>query len=52
VAVRSDGTLWFTDPPWGLTEKGEIAGHWVFKLDPKSGKVEAVHLTTPPWPIQ
>ncbi|MEO1994520.1 MAG: SMP-30/gluconolactonase/LRE family protein, partial [Planctomycetaceae bacterium] len=19
VAVRSDGTLWFTDPPWGLT---------------------------------
>lgn len=42
VAVRSDGTLWFTDPPWGLMGKGEIPGHWVFKLDPKSGKVEAV----------
>ena len=42
VAVRSDGTLWFTDPPWGLTGKAEIAGHYVFKLDPKTGKVEAV----------
>jgi gluconolactonase len=42
VAVRSDGTLWFTDPPWGLTEKAEIPGHWVYKLDPKTGKVEPV----------
>jgi sugar lactone lactonase YvrE len=42
VAVRSDGTLWFTDPPWGLTEKGELPGHWVFKFDPKTSKVEAV----------
>jgi gluconolactonase len=42
VAVRSDGTLWFTDPSWGLKEKAEIPGHWVFKLDPKSGKVEPV----------
>jgi gluconolactonase len=31
VAVRSDGTLWFTDPPWGLTGPHEIPGHWVFK---------------------
>lgn len=43
VAVRSDGTLWFTDPPWGLTGPHEIPGHWVYKLDPKSGKVEVVH---------
>jgi len=42
VAVRSDGTLWFTDPPWGLTEKGELPGHFVFKLDPKTCQVEAV----------
>jgi gluconolactonase len=42
VAVHSDGTLWFTDPPWGLEGKAEIPGHWVFKLDPKSGKIEAV----------
>jgi gluconolactonase len=42
VAVRSDGTLWFTDPPWGLTGKAELPGHWVFKLDPATGKVEPV----------
>ena len=43
VAVRSDGSLWFTDPPWGLTEPHEIPGHWVYKLTPKTGKVEVVH---------
>ena len=42
VAVRSDGTLWFTDPPWGLRGEHEIPGHWVFKLSPKSGKVEVL----------
>jgi len=42
VAVRSDGTLWFTDPPWGLTGPGELTGNWVFKLDPATGTVEAV----------
>jgi gluconolactonase len=42
VAIRSDGTLWFTDPPWGLTGAAAISGHYVFKLDPKTGKVEAV----------
>ena len=42
VAVRSDGTLWFTDPPWGLRGPHEIPGHWVYKLDPKSGKVNVV----------
>ena len=45
VAVRSDGTLWFTDPPWGLwgaKAEREIPGHWVYKLDPKSGKVEVL----------
>ena len=42
VAVRSDGTLWFTDPPWGLTGPGELPGNWVFKLDPATGNVEPV----------
>lgn len=42
VAVFSDGTLWFTDPPWGLTGPHEIPGHWVYKLDPKTGKVDVV----------
>lgn len=43
VAVRADGTLWFTDPPWGLTGPHEIPGHWVYKLDPKIGKVQVVY---------
>ena len=42
VAIRSDGTLWFTDPPWGLKEPHEIPGHWVYKLDPGTGKLEVV----------
>ena len=45
AAVRSDGTLWFTDPPWGLwgvNEPVEIPGHWVYKFDPASKQVEAI----------
>jgi gluconolactonase len=42
IAVRSDGTFWFTDPCWGLEGKHELPGHWVFKFDPASGKVEPV----------
>ena len=42
VAVRSDGSIWFTDPAWGLEGQPEIPGCWVFRVDPESGKVEAV----------
>jgi len=42
VAVWKDGTLWFTDPPWGLRGPHEIPGHWVYKLDPATGKVEVL----------
>ena len=45
VAVKSDGTLWFTDPPWGLPnrrEGKEQPGHYVFRLDPKTKKVTAL----------
>ena len=45
IAVSSDGSLWFTDPPWGLTdltEGKELAGHWVFRLDVETGTVAAV----------
>ncbi len=42
VAVKSDGTLYFTDPPWGLTGPAEIPGHWVYRLDPATGKVEPI----------
>jgi gluconolactonase len=36
VVVKSDGTLWFTDPPYGLPkgEGKEQAGNYVFRHDP------------------
>lgn len=42
VAFRSDGTLWFTDPAWGLREPHELEGHWVFKLDPATGELDVL----------
>jgi gluconolactonase len=50
VVVRSDGTIWFTDPEYGLktdpaTKKKldkEQAGNFVYRHDPKSGKTTAV----------
>ena len=45
LAMKSDGTIWFTDPPWGLPggiEGKEQPGHWVFRLDPKTGEVTAI----------
>ena len=41
VAVKRDGTIWFTDPPYGLRgKKAELDGCYVFQLDP--GKAEPV----------
>lgn len=44
VVVAQDGTIWFTDPPYGLVLPGEGHGgdreygdHWVFRHDPASG---------------
>jgi gluconolactonase len=42
--VKSDGTIWFTDPTYG-TPKGEakeLDGRYVFRLDPKSKAVTKV----------
>jgi gluconolactonase len=38
VAVKSDGTLWITDPPYGIPkdQKQEQAAQNVFRFDPKS----------------
>jgi sugar lactone lactonase YvrE len=39
LAIKSDGSIWFTDPSYGLRGKpGELPGKWVFRLDPKSGE--------------
>jgi gluconolactonase len=44
IVVKSDGTIWFTDPPYGiiLPEEGtpapqEQAGCFVFRFDPENG---------------
>ena len=45
VVVKSDGTIWFTDPPYGivLPDEGHPApqeqpGCYVFRFDPESGR--------------
>jgi gluconolactonase len=43
VVVKSDGTIWFTDPPYGISpeQKEQLANH-VFRLDPGSSEPVAV----------
>ena len=37
VVVKSDGSIWFTDPPYGIEEhEKEQAGNFVFRLDPEA----------------
>ncbi len=49
VVVKSDGTIWFSDPPYGIlsnTEGYEAPQEqdacYVFRLDPESGELTAV----------
>jgi gluconolactonase len=50
VVVRSDGTVWFTDPEYGLKNKPgtkekedkQQPGNFVYRHDPKTGKTTAV----------
>jgi len=43
LALRSDGTIWFTDPSYGLGARPrELAGDYVFRLDPQSGELAVV----------
>lgn len=49
VVVKSDGTIWFTDPPYGILSdyegnKGEteIGGCHVYCVDPASGSIRIV----------
>ena len=46
VVVRSDGTLWFTDPPYGILgdEEGyhahsQVVGCYLYCFDPASGQI-------------
>jgi gluconolactonase len=44
VVVKSDGSIWFTDPPYGVPkgESKEQEGNFVFRHDPKSGRTSIV----------
>lgn len=49
VVVKSDGSIWFTDPPYGITSnyegiqaEAELPGCFVYRLDPHSGDVRVV----------
>lgn len=49
VVVKSDGSIWFTDPTYGIDSdyegdaaQSEIGGSHVYRIDPASGVVTAV----------
>ena len=49
VVVRSDGTIWFTDPAYGIESDyegfksdPELSGQHVYRLDPESGDIRQV----------
>jgi len=49
VVVKSDGTIWFTDPPYGIVSNieghaapSELGGCHVFRFDPADGTLRSV----------
>ncbi len=49
IVVRSDGSIWFTDPTYGIdsdyegdTAASEIGANHVYRLDPVSGRLDIV----------
>lgn len=49
LVVKRDSTIWFTDPPYGLTQPNqgyggveEQAGSFVYRFDPATGEIDAV----------
>ena len=43
VVVKSDGTIWFTDPDWGIEGRTpEVAGKYVYRYDPTSATLTVV----------
>ncbi|HZO66778.1 MAG TPA: SMP-30/gluconolactonase/LRE family protein [Kribbellaceae bacterium] len=49
VVVRRDGSVWFTDPPYGRMSDyegnkgdGEVDGNYVYRVDPATGDVRVV----------
>ena len=49
VVVKSDGSIWFSDPPYGIASnheghqaESELGANYVFRFDPKTGALTAV----------
>ncbi len=49
IVVKSDGTLWFTDPPYGIRSdyeghqaESELGKHYVFRFNPATGVLRIV----------
>ena len=49
LVVKSDGSIWFTDPTYGIDSdyegdaaESEIGASWVYRIDPHSGEVQPV----------
>ena len=49
IVVKSDGSLWFTDPPYGILadyegakRQSELDGNYVYRIDPDAGTIEVV----------
>lgn len=49
LIVKSDGTIWFTDPPYGIVgdvegfkSESQVIGCWVYRFDPESGDLDAM----------
>ncbi|HET6679978.1 MAG TPA: SMP-30/gluconolactonase/LRE family protein [Gemmatimonadaceae bacterium] len=43
LVVKSDGTIWFTDPPYGLGDRTQATpGNYVYRFDPATGAVRPV----------
>jgi len=49
VVVKSDGTIWFTDPPYGIMQPDEgyfglceVGGYFVYRFDPETNDLSIV----------
>ena len=49
LVVKSDGTVWFTDPPYGILSnyeghkaESELGANYVFRFDPETGELRIV----------
>ena len=52
LVVKSDGTIWFTDPPYGILSDregnqrdSELDGNYTYRFDPVSGELSVVENT-------